>query len=88
MDDVRMNLAEAGGAHLAGAERTEESFSVFDYVFATIPIGEAEVQHVFDGFLGAVRSFERASAAGNRAEPADEPRELGESRRFEDLYAR
>lgn len=85
VDDVRMNLAEAGGAHLAGTERAEESFSVFDYVFAAIPIGEAEVQYVFDGFLGAVRSFERACAAGNRAEPADEPRKMGEARRFEDL---
>ena len=71
MDDVGMNLAEADGAHLLGMKRAHESLSVFVYVFAGIPIGEAEVQNLSDGFLAPARSFERAGATRNGAETAD-----------------
>jgi len=63
MDDVGVDLFERDELKIAGAERSLEAAAVFEDVFASVPIGEAEIQN----FL----AIERTGAAGLGAEPVD-----------------
>ena len=64
---------------IVGAERRLEAAAVFQDVFASVPIGETEIQN----FL----AVERADAAGCGAEAVDEPGEFGKGGDLEDLEA-
>jgi len=63
MDDVGMDLLEGDELEIVGAEGGLEAATIFEDVFARVPIGEAEIK----SFL----AVEPADAAGAGAEAVD-----------------
>ena len=77
MDHVRMDLFERDELEVWHAEGRLEAAAVFEDVFARVPFGEAEIQHL----LG----IQRTDAAGAGAEAVDEPGNFGERADLKDL---
>ena len=71
MDDVGMKLLERGESKIGCAKSGLEAAAIFDYVFACVPVGEAEVQDFF--------IVEVTNTTGAGAEAVDEPGEFVQS---------
>ena len=79
VDRVGVDLFERHEREIFGVERGLQEAAVFGYVFARIPFHEAEIEDA--------PAFEKADAAGPRAESMDEPGEFAEGRELQDLQA-
>jgi hypothetical protein len=79
MDDVGMDLLERNEFEVGRAEGGLEAAAVFEDILASVPIGEAEVQH----FL----AIQRGDAAGAGAEAVDQPGNFGERGYLQDFNA-
>ena len=74
-----MDLSERGESQAGGAESGLEAATIFEDVFAGVPIGETEVK-----YFSAV---EFADAAGSRTEAVDDPGKFAEGLELEDAQA-
>ncbi len=79
MDYVGMDLLERNEFEVRRAESGLEAAAVFQDVFASVPFGEAEIQHLL--------AIHGADAAGAGAEAVDEPGNFGERGHLKDLNA-
>jgi len=76
-DHVRVDLLERNEIEIGSTEGGLKEASIFEDVFASVPLHEAEIEDFF--------GFEGAYAAGACAEAMDEPRQLAERSEFENL---
>ena len=74
-----MDLFEGDELEIAGAEGRLEAAAIFEYVFAGVPIGEAEIQYLL--------AVSIRDTGGLGAEAVDEPGEFVEGVDLEDLEA-
>jgi len=79
VDYVGVDLLEGDELEIVGTEGGLEAAAIFEDVFASVPIGEAKIQHFF--------GLELADAAGAGAESVDEPGEFVQGGDLEDLEA-
>jgi hypothetical protein len=78
-DHVRVDLLEGNEREIRGTESGLKLAAIFEHVLASVPFHEPEIQDFF--------GFERAYAAGTRAEAVDEPGQLAEGGEFENLQS-
>ena len=71
MNDVGVDLLQRGEWKIGGAEGGLQEAAVFENIFARVPIGEAEVEHVF--------AVKVRDAARPCAETMNEPRQFAKS---------
>ena len=76
-DDCGVDLLEIDEREFLSAEGGLEFFAVFEDVFASVPVGEAEVEDLL--------SVEIGDAAGGGAETVEEPGKFFEGVEFEDF---
>lgn len=71
VNDVGVDLPQRGEWKIGGAEGGLQEAAVFENIFARVPIGEAEVEHVLAVKVG--------DPAGPCAETMNEPRQFAQS---------